>query len=319
MRSFTCGFGVVRLALVAAIVAGGAVTASRSVAQQSADPFSAPPPASAKPAPKRERIVYRVRHLPATELVTLVGNVFDAEIVATGHGNPAEIRSRPLLSADALGNNLVISVPEGQAEPVLDLIEALDRPRPLLRLQVVLVESRGEGSPDEVAKELTVRSQKAGVKEVLERLKGDGDLRVLASTMIHVVDSQTASVQIGGQVPRISGVSMTPRGAANQVSFQETGLRVSLSPRICTPEQIAMEVQIEQSRPAPESQAAPLTAPENPAAPRVGGVQTLELQTTVSAPVPGTLLLGGLWDRDEHGWRELLILVDPVIVFTERQ
>ncbi|MGF9759500.1 type II secretion system secretin GspD [Microvirga sp. 0TCS3.31] len=91
----------------------------------------------------------------------------------------------------------------------------------------------------------------AGGQVTLNALNQIGNVRVLASPSLMVLDKKTATLQIGDQVPVItqSAVSVATPGApvVNSVSYKDTGVILSITPRINESGRVLLDIEQEVS------------------------------------------------------------------------
>ncbi|MBL0406278.1 type II secretion system secretin GspD [Microvirga aerilata] len=91
----------------------------------------------------------------------------------------------------------------------------------------------------------------AGGQVTLSALNQIGNVRVLASPSLMVLDKKTATLQIGDQVPVItqSAVSVATPGApvVNSVSYKDTGVILSITPRINESGRVLLDIEQEVS------------------------------------------------------------------------
>lgn len=131
-------------------------------------------------------------------------------------------------------------------------------------------------------------------------LQDEGDVKVLSSPSVMVLNNTEASINIGQQIPvtssffnPIGGGSQVPGGQATQsfVQFRDTGITLSVKPRVNPGGLVFMEIQAEQSTPGPAS-----------AATQFGGnlpVDKKTIETEVAVQSGDTVLLGGLIQQND--------------------
>jgi general secretion pathway protein D len=88
------------------------------------------------------------------------------------------------------------------------------------------------------------------IRATLSALAGDGLVNVLSSPSVMVLDNQTASIQVGQQVPTATsqqqGTSELDR-VINQIQYRDTGVQLSVKPRVTPGGLVQMEIEQEVS------------------------------------------------------------------------
>ncbi len=130
------------------------------------------------------------------------------------------------------------------------------------------------------------------VRAVLNALGKDGKSQVLASPQIMVQDNQKAQIKVGDrisvQTQAQTGVS-TGSGVLNSFQYLETGILLSVQPRINSGGQVTLDVNQEASVPDFTSVS---TVNPNP------NVASRSVQTTVAVASGESIVLGGLIRED---------------------
>jgi general secretion pathway protein D len=130
------------------------------------------------------------------------------------------------------------------------------------------------------------------VRAVLNTLGQDGRTQVLASPQIMVLDNQKAQIKVGDrisvQTQAQTGVS-TGTGVLNSFQYLETGILLSVTPRINSGGQVTLEVNQEVSVPDPKSVS---TTNPNPT------VNSRAASTVVVVASGESVVLGGLIRED---------------------
>ncbi len=84
------------------------------------------------------------------------------------------------------------------------------------------------------------------VRAVLSALASEGLVNVLSSPSVMVLDNQTATIQVGQQVPvattQQQGTSVTDR-VINQIEYRDTGVQLSVRPRVTPGGLVQMEIE----------------------------------------------------------------------------
>lgn len=125
------------------------------------------------------------------------------------------------------------------------------------------------------------------VKGVLNALATDSKLKVLSSPRITVADNQTAKVQVGDRVPTISQtqtVANTTTGVISTVQYVETGVMLTVTPRINTGGLVGLDISQEVSN-ASNTTTSGIDSPT---------IQKRSAQSVVTVQSGETLVLAGL-------------------------
>jgi general secretion pathway protein D len=128
------------------------------------------------------------------------------------------------------------------------------------------------------------------VRAVLNALGKDGRLQVLATPQLMVLDNQKAQIKIGDRISvqtQQQTVTGTTTGLINSFQYIETGILLSVTPRIASGGQVTLEVSQEVSVPLPSS-----VAGANP------DISQRTATTTVVVGSGESIVLGGLIRED---------------------
>lgn len=193
---------------------------------------------------------------------------------------------------------------------------------PVVSVQFVMVEV----TPDAAAKPgpepvkgavslgtLDLSAPNEGILAELRKIGIGGHLELLYRMQIAGVDQQTASLQLGVSQPTISGYSMTQFGQANNIQYNNTGLRVEIQPRVAG-ETVSLSVNLSDSRFGRMEEGVPLSNAPAGQVIRVPSIQQVTLQTVVNVPSGQTIVLSGLTSEDGPRKRQLMILACPRIL-----
>ncbi len=131
----------------------------------------------------------------------------------------------------------------------------------------------------------------------LDALSRVTDLTVVSSPTVLVRDNHTANFQVGDEVPivtRQSNSVINPDSpVVNNVEFRDTGVLLTVTPRVSSTGMVTMEIEQEVSNVASGS-ASSLTPT----------ISTRSLSTTVSIRSGQTVILGGLIDESRDSGRD---------------
>lgn len=130
-------------------------------------------------------------------------------------------------------------------------------------------------------------------------LQSEGDVKVLSAPSVLVLNNTEASINVGQQIPVVSSFfnPITSPGTGGSgvgqsyVQFRDTGITLSVKPRVNPGGLVFMEIQAEQSTPGPSS-----------AAQEFGGnvpVDQKTIETEVAVQSGDTVLLGGLIQQND--------------------
>ena len=96
---------------------------------------------------------------------------------------------------------------------------------------------------------LVLSAGSESVSVLLRALAANRHIDILSRPQIRTLDNQEAQIQVGQQVPVVDGVNVTTAGAVNPVIRQdESGIILTVTPRISPDGQIVMEVVAEKSQ-----------------------------------------------------------------------
>ena len=146
------------------------------------------------------------------------------------------------------------------------------------------------------------------IRATLSMLAGDGLVNVLSSPSVMVLDNQTAKIQVGQQVPvatsQQQGTSTTDR-VVNTIEYRDTGVQLSVKPRVTPGGLVQMEIEQEVST-VDESSPSALNSPT---------FITRNITSNVAVRSNQAVVLGGLiQDNREQGRQGVPGLYDlPVI------
>jgi general secretion pathway protein D len=129
-----------------------------------------------------------------------------------------------------------------------------------------------------------VVSRPSQIRAVLDALAGESLINVLSSPSVMVLDNQQAQIQVGEQVPvpttQQQGTSTTDR-IVNQVEYKDTGVMLSVKPRVTPGGMVQMEIEQEVSTPGTPSDFGPQFL-------------TRKITSTVAVRSNQAVVLGGL-------------------------
>jgi general secretion pathway protein D len=172
------------------------------------------------------------------------------------------------------------------------------------------------------------------VRLALNMLATESELNVLSSPSLMVLDNQTATISVGDEIPvpsRQSISNIDPSSpTVNEISFRQTGVTLSVTPRVNNSGLVTMEIRQEVA-------SAATTTTSNIDAPTI---QNRQIESVVAINSGDTVVLGGLMQDQkstaesglpflhrlpgigklfgrtakEHARTELLVLITPRVV-----
>jgi general secretion pathway protein D len=180
------------------------------------------------------------------------------------------------------------------------------------------------------------------MRVALNAFAEDGKLKVLATPRVLVLDNQTASINVGKEVPRItnSRIDDASGSTINSVTYENIGIMLEVTPHINFDGLVTMDVRPEISEVAPLSESVIISpgvlsptfnvnSADTTVAVRtgqtvvIGGLIRESTSDTVSkVPILGDLPLIGFFFSNtvkETIQRELMIFLTPIVAFTSTQ
>ena len=149
---------------------------------------------------------------------------------------------------------------------------------------------------------------KAGdIGAVLNALATDSKLKIISSPHITVADNQTAKIQVGDRVPTISQTqtvasTTSATGIISSVQYTETGVLLSVTPRVNAGGQVTMEISQEVSN-ASKNEISGIDSPI---------IQKRTAQSTVTVKSDETVILAGLINEEKRSATEGLPLLAQI-------
>jgi general secretion pathway protein D len=101
-----------------------------------------------------------------------------------------------------------------------------------------------------------INSLGGDVRAVLNALGGDSRLKVVSSPSLMVIDNQKAQIQVGSKIPTLSSTQTgvaTTTGVISNVNYLDTGILLTVTPRVNSGGRITLEVSQEVSEAAATS------------------------------------------------------------------
>lgn len=229
-------------------------------AVQAMQPMEDLPPVDLPPS---DFVLFEPAHRSVAELAGLLEPLLPSLVIAQrGEVQPRTTDIASTLEPDVLAFG-------GDAETVdraLELLKALDRPRPTVELRAVILEVRKTESAQSalellaqvggvevgssvgaVPGEQFVRIATGGLRAVLSRTKGNGRFHIVAEPSLSALSGSSATINAGAQVPTVGAVSFSEDGTpVRSVVYRDSGVSLKVRP-IVRPGGIELEVESERS------------------------------------------------------------------------
>jgi len=313
----TLGLGI---ALAHAQAPGRSAPASPPKPSKTATvPAASALPVVAEPAPPptasggHVRAVLTLKGLPAADVANAIVSLLRAEsepprsrFMPGQPGQPGEVfqpRQGPparqvVIQAEPLSNSLLVSGPADAVDEVRQLVGLLDRPIPMVLLEVLI----GEAPADPATGPGKLRPMRKPEKmEVVSRIR------------LTTIENVPARVQVGRNEPTISGVSMTTFGRMNQITHSQLGTVVMVTPRVGPAGVVTMEIDVNHTQFGPAEEGAPLSVSKEGEITRTPNYETITAKTTVRVPSGQSVVLGGQSQRTKPG-RDMWIVLTPHVL-----
>jgi hypothetical protein len=158
---------------------------------------------------------------------------------------------------------------------------------------------------------LVLSASSDAVSVLVRALKETRRIEVLGRPQIMTLDNQSAFIQVGKRVPRITGTRFDARVQTNQIELENTGLILGVTPRISPEGMVVMEIDAEKSELGPEQEGVPVSVVEGEVI-RSPSIDVAMAQTTVSASSGETIVLGGLITKTTQNVRRRVPLLSDI-------
>ena len=216
------------------------------------------------------------------------------------------------LTADPRTNSIILLADDAEYRNVLDIVRKLDAPPPQVLIEATIAEVTlndrlrfgvqwffddgdltggfSSGSNDDAASSfpgLSIRYLNLDVRAVLNALSSVTDVQLISTPRILVLSNESAELQVGDQVPIITQTAVGLNNDSrilNSVQYRDTGVVLSVTPRVS--ENGRMFIEIEQE----VSEVAGTTSSEidSPT------IQQRRLKTRIQVDNGQLIVLGGL-------------------------
>jgi general secretion pathway protein D len=272
------------------------------------------------------------------------------------------------IQADPTTNSLVIRTSPRNFQSIQGLLRDLDRMRPQVLIKVLIADVtldqqtqfgvqgfwENKYTPSNSAQvtnkystsfplstsglTYTLTPDNGKYQATLNLFASEGKLRVLATPRIMVLDNQTANINVGKDVPRITNTTVNSLGnTVNSVTYESVGIMLNVTPHINPDGLVTMIVAPEISDRASASEDVLITtgvtsptfnvnraqttvAVRNGTTVVIGGLIRDSLDDAVSKiPILGDIpIIGGLFSNTTKHTikRELMIFLTPYVAYT---
>jgi type II secretory pathway component GspD/PulD (secretin) len=282
-----------------------ASTSSAAPTIQKSEPLSV---VSTKDSAKYRRTVFRLRAIPAVDAARTLEQVFRAEGKATPRDVPTK---QAVIVPDAVGNSIVVSGPPEAVEEIGQLIETLDHPAAMVRLEVVIVETPAEPSDAVATKDSGGEKPRVVPKPA--------QMEVLIRGELTTLDNQQAFLQVGRRESRLVGVAINAMGRANSIEREDVGTIVRLTPRVGPDRAVTLELTVEDSRLGPAEEGIVVAIDKEGQETRTPNTETLMFQSTVCIPDGETVTLAGMTRQAKSGKKRLILVTPRVLPVIEAE
>tara|TARA_R110002049_G_scaffold32139_3_gene107533 strand:+ start:1106 stop:3190 length:2085 start_codon:yes stop_codon:yes gene_type:complete len=228
-------------------------------------------------------------------------------------GNEASLYENLSIRVDPGRNAIVARGPADELESLGELLELLDKPKRQVLIEATIVEvtlsdgssfgvqwdlvqdrlaatftDTGSGDLTSLFPGVSVSYINTDIAAVINALATTSDVEIVSSPRMLVLNNETARLQVGDQVPIItqSAVSVSDPGAplVNSTSYRDTGVILTVTPRIRAGGMVEIDVSQEVSGVA-ETTTSAIDSPT---------ISQRSIQSVLAVPDGSTAILGGL-------------------------
>jgi general secretion pathway protein D len=144
---------------------------------------------------------------------------------------------------------------------------------------------------------LVLSASSESVNILLRALSECHRVEVLQRPQVMTMDNQTAYVQVGQRVPRITQANIATLGQQiNQVELDNVGLILNVTPRISPDGLVVMSIDAEKSEVGPDAEGTPVSVAQGQVI-RSPRINITIAQTTISAMNGQTVVMSGLMSK----------------------
>lgn len=216
------------------------------------------------------------------------------------------------LTADPRTNSIILLADDAEYRNVLDIVRQLDAPPPQVLIEATIAEVTlnerlrygvqwffddgdltggfSSGSNDDAASSfpgLSIRYLNLDVRAVLNALSSVTDVQLISTPRILVLSNESAELQVGDQVPIITQTAVGLNNDSrilNSVQYRDTGVVLSVTPRVSENGRMFIEIEQEVSEVAGTT-SSDIDSPT---------IQQRRLKTRIQVEDGQLIVLGGL-------------------------
>ena len=214
---------------------------------------------SAEPSDRRLRVV-RLSNLSATDLAKTLAELFARAPVPGTVAGPNRPRADGSLTADERSNSILMFADDAEYQSLLEVVRQLDVPAPQILIEATVAEvtlnnqlkygvqafldggklTGGLSASDSAVGAsgfpgLSLRYLNGDFRAVLNALSTVTDVELISTPRILVTANETATLQVGDQVPVITQSSQNTdvnSRVINSVVYRDTGVVLTVTPRV---------------------------------------------------------------------------------------
>jgi type II secretory pathway component GspD/PulD (secretin) len=222
------------------------------------------------------RMVCRLGFIPANNAAATLMKLLKTE----GESMPEPVKNKVVIVPETIGNCLFISGPPAAVEEVRRLVSEIDRPAPIVRLEVQLTEVLSDKDKKAAADADDAKSKTADDATSKKAPEKTGN-EPLIHAELSTVNGQQAYIQLGRTENRITGSSSNSIGMTNTVTPTQVGTIIQMTPRVAPGGMVVLELSIQDSRFGSEEEGAIITTLKDGRSIRTPNIETLSNQTTL--------------------------------------
>jgi type II secretory pathway component GspD/PulD (secretin) len=247
------------------------------------------------------RLLYAIRNQPAQEL---------AAFLQTNYGDDDSVKFAAEPNANVLG---IRAANQDLIDDVLKTLEIIDKPKRRIEFQFLVITAADPGEDDQ-SPTFDESLLTGSANEVLSTARGwirEGKAARVRAYKLSSLDNQIAETQITETVPRIVGMTVSPRGSIPTYRDEQVGVHLSLIAKVAETEEIVSEVIYNAS----ELQKTP-PVETDVETDQVGQSKVLShrIQTTISVPNGHSVVISGEQGESKSSSAGTLFVVSAKIV-----
>jgi general secretion pathway protein D len=229
----------------------------------------------ASPSEQRLRVV-RLNNLVATDFVKTISDLFSRGLPPAGTMvGPNRPASMATVTADPRSNSIIMYADDAEYQSLLAVVRQLDVTPPQVLIEATVAEVQlndqlqfgvqwflqnhnitggftggTTAAPTATFPGFNVTYAGPNVQVALNALSGISDVEVLATPRMMVLANDTATLQVGSSVPIITSSSAGIQAnslVVNSVEYRDTGVVLTVTPRVGANGQIYIDIQQEVS------------------------------------------------------------------------